>query len=449
MRTLPKIDGAIVAPKGEFMLDLSKDSDGNVIIKQERKYELITPLYGGGVEAGKNDDITAINGKTIRGHLRFWWRSTRGGQFGGNLEEMKKREAVLWGGASGEDKPSPSKVQVGIKVTEKGSPIHPFETNGGWRNSSLLYAAFPLQETNQAVSAGIKFTLMISYPIEENSEIEAALWAWDTFGGIGARTRRGFGALKQGTLSAKIVKLQERITEDLKKHVPLENWHRDVPHLSKNLSFVIVSRKQKENRVPFDSVDEAWEHLIKELKDFRQSRSGRRFGRSKWPEPEQIRRITGQRNRPEDPILLSVEKFPRAVFGLPIIFHFKDGNEEPPYSPVHDPIETTLKGGKYLEGTTPKYRERLASPLILRPLACGNNKAVGLAVLLQSPRVPPEGLRLTGDRIDPSVQSNLIKTEALKIEPLKQLAVKLKKDDDELDVLEAFMDMLRKKENDL
>ena len=35
----------------------------------------------------------------------------------------------------------------------------------------------------------------ITYPTQWSAEIEAALWAWETFGGLGARTRRGFGAL--------------------------------------------------------------------------------------------------------------------------------------------------------------------------------------------------------------------------------------------------------------
>lgn len=39
-----------------------------------KKYaiEVITPLFGGGVEAGKNDPITLIRPSSIRGHLRFW-----------------------------------------------------------------------------------------------------------------------------------------------------------------------------------------------------------------------------------------------------------------------------------------------------------------------------------------------------------------------------------------
>ena len=104
MRRLPNITpNGKIAPylsKDENNNTISQDSKGNVTFHVERKYELITPLFGGGVEAGKNDNITPISGKVIRGHLRFWWRATRGGQFNGDLEAMKAREAEIWGAAS-------------------------------------------------------------------------------------------------------------------------------------------------------------------------------------------------------------------------------------------------------------------------------------------------------------------------------------------------------------
>ena len=54
--------------------------------------EVITPLFGGGVEAGVNDPITLIRPSSIRGHLRFWWRATRGAAFS-TAAEMRQREA--------------------------------------------------------------------------------------------------------------------------------------------------------------------------------------------------------------------------------------------------------------------------------------------------------------------------------------------------------------------
>ena len=65
------------------------------LIEQIREYQLITPLYGGGVTPGEFDPLTPVRGSEIRGHLRFWWRATRGGQFGGDMAAMEKREGEI------------------------------------------------------------------------------------------------------------------------------------------------------------------------------------------------------------------------------------------------------------------------------------------------------------------------------------------------------------------
>lgn len=100
-----------------------------------------------------------------------------------------------------------------------------------------------------------------------------------------------------------------------------------------------------------------------------------RPGRSYWPEPSAIRQIyrmtTGRHGDPiPDP---RVDKFPRAGFGAPIIFHFKTepGEREPP-----DTTLVPVSQGKALS--------RLASPLVLRPHAAGGRYET-LALWLDHP----------------------------------------------------------------
>ena len=64
--------------------------------------------------------------------------------------------------------------------------------------------------------------------------------------------------------------------------------------------------------------------------------------------------------------------FPRAEFGLPIIFQFKDRRT--------DPEETTLIPD--IDGA-----ERLASPLILKPIACSEAEAFPAIIVLNGKRV--------------------------------------------------------------
>jgi CRISPR-associated protein Cmr1 len=105
--------GNLLTPPA-LALDLNKKRAGTETVElltQVREYELLTPLFGGGVEAATADPVTVIRGSSVRGQLRFWWRACRGGQFNGDLKQMKKAENLLWGAAS----TGPSQVQIAIR----------------------------------------------------------------------------------------------------------------------------------------------------------------------------------------------------------------------------------------------------------------------------------------------------------------------------------------------
>jgi CRISPR-associated protein Cmr1 len=472
MRRLPLKNGEVIAPCGRLEPKVAMDARGVPIIHQERKYKLITPLFGGGVEPSVNDEITPISGKAIRGHLRFWWRAARGGQFGvgeEGLRKLKEQESEIWGAASTPAKPNPSRVNIHVEIDEnkKGSNEKPFTVEGvlrdGQRRSRTIshsnvappYAAFPLQPPERGryagmptktVKEGVAFTLKVSFPekldaksiVNMHEEIEAALWAWETFGGIGARTRRGFGALQLVEMDGKTVEPYEAdvnevakmLVQGLAKRVNQGEWHAALPNLQPHKTKFKVS--------PVGSVNEVWNNLIDKLKAFRQMRSGteRDPGRSKWPEPDQLRDKTDQmlpdHQDPihEDLIYSDCMLFPRAAFGLPIAFpfHYQQSNQQRPHQKNRDPAKTKL--------TLPKT-DRWASRLLLRPLACRDDKAVGLALILNSSI--PEDLQLvyedTGERVaDLPIQVTLKDEEAKEIVPL----------DGNKDVLEAFLRFLVK-----
>ena len=83
---------------------------------------------------------------------------------------------------------------------------------------------------------------------------------------------------------------------------------------------------------------------------------GNRPGRSRWPEADTIRRATNTHapmHKPEHPV---DGFYPRAAFGLPLVFHFKDKNEGDPRGQDSDSLVLNPEG-----------HDRMASPLILRP----------------------------------------------------------------------------------
>lgn len=485
-------------------------------IKQIREYQLITPLYGGGVTPGEADPVTIIRATEIRGHLRFWWRATRGGNpaFKADRLKMKLAENALWGAATGTDKsetrPLPTAIQIEVEVLKRGGEEKPFLlrkkiNRQGEHNLETFfdrpnidfhpYVAFPLNLERKDLDKGkaflqntfprewqrlndeeivppyleqslkqegielhtvrkdVSFRLTITFPassreislagkdqqpeqnpetvsLDVRQEVEAALWAWETFGGIGARTRRGFGALQllevnqdlplsnesssdearqNFLLSNRNNDVENWIKSNLKEHVILGTWPNDVPHLDQSLAFIKVA-------FPTTRPSSSWEGLIKRYAGFRQSRKKGLAGRSNWPEAEAIRDITGVRKYKS---LNHPEKFPRAAFGLPILFHFKDRT---------DPDDTTLQGAE-------KENERLASPLILRPLACKSGSAIGLAALLKGSRLPP--LVLKEIPWNKHRQAQLSKGDLARLPDLDYQTLK-----GETDILQRFLNYL-------
>jgi CRISPR-associated protein Cmr1 len=430
------------------------------LVTQTRTYKLITPLLGGGVESKENDPVKCVTAKGIRGQLRFWWRACKGASTFTSqrdiLRNLKQREDALWGSASSSTSPSPSKVSLAVRILNQGFEDEPFildqRNRPRPRPGTVVpsYGAFSLQPTEEertkilngqlqlrVVRIGVEFDLTLALAteltVEQMEEVDAALWCWETFGGVGGRTRRGFGALQlvkqddQAVESPPLTKVEETIKQRLGEIIANGNWHDSVPHLSTNAGQLKVSRKQ-DQRADFTKNDgeamqvtsamKTWRHLVDGLQRFRQSprTSTQYHGRSHWPEPDEIRRKTthAAHRVPEHPV---TDKFPRAAFGLPIIFKFKDEDVR-----QGDPPQTTLSGGS-------DYN-RLASPLILRPLACANGEAVGIALILETPRTPPGGAILEGHG---SVPIDLSPVEAGHIEPLKHISPI------EPDVLKAFL----------
>jgi CRISPR-associated protein Cmr1 len=299
--------------------------------------KLVTPLYGGGVRPGEVDEAMPIRPSGIRGQLRFWWRLACG-PFA-SPAEMFRREAAIWGGIGGS---GPTASRVSVNHTKPGE-LRTMPDPADWIEP---YAVFPargeLSQDKRSVEkaphrlahAGLGFRLGVhlhgDLDEQQRQEMQTALRWWASFGGVGARTRRGLGAVQ---------------IRDLQP----------------------VSREEVEGRggqLCLRDVEkgpeEAWKKAVGRLSSFRQGEgSGRNPrktgsntpGRSCWPEPDMIRRQTGRHapeHKPEHPVR---DVYPRAAFGLPIVFHFKDENKG-------EPAQQLL---------VPEDGDRMASQLILRP----------------------------------------------------------------------------------
>ncbi|MFO1429285.1 MAG: type III-B CRISPR module RAMP protein Cmr1 [Candidatus Competibacteraceae bacterium] len=386
--------------------------------------KVITPLFGGGVEAGVNDPVTLIRPSSIRGHLRFWWRATRGASCT-SISELRQREGEIWGTTE-----NPSLVILEVNVTAQKEPVDcatwtprkPPKTGYSLRwhhlfkgeDNCLPYLLFPFQGNQRKKDSkepakmieSVEFKLIIRFPTPERTgnlrdtfnkergkmqlplldknhddlekDIVAALWAWVNFGGIGARTRRGCGALYCEALAPPSANtIDDWIKDKVQDYgFPLRDW----PTFPKKLYL---------KNVTGDAIG-GWREAIRWFKEFRQGehygrdpKPGNTPGRSRWPEPESIRKlICRQRNLnrpngwhgPDTRIPTEYEYFPRAEFGLPIVFEIRD--ERVPGGHGNKPIKPTLQYNDDID--------RMASPLLLRPLCFKDHSATAMVAVLNT-----------------------------------------------------------------
>lgn len=395
--------------------------------------ELLTPMFGGGVRVMEHqkpiDPVTPIRAPSIRGQLRFWWRAVNPRRHT-TWSDLLAAESQIFGGMNNSTQKKDgaahrSKLVVRVLSTPKVTPLPilegPFGAKPGYED--LAYGAFPLRR-NAKQKGGLssggsgavgehgvlhKLTGEVNvgfiYPDELALDLEAAVWAWTSFGGLGGRTRRGFGAVaikdaRRGDLPWKVPSVAEGWARFELAGAPAVEW----PHLRGMMKDAVASRAASDGLA-------AQKRLLAALKRLRQGaglgrnpgHQANRPGRSRWPEADAIRAIHGAPLHHDRQRLIPVDKFPRGSFGMPIIFHFKTGTGEPP-----EPPDATLR---------PAATERLASPLVLRPYREPGSSVVYAQALRLHGKTPPVELHLKG--ADPvPVSMRLTSQEVQQIGPL-------------------------------
>lgn len=309
--------------------------------------QTITPMFGGSASTREVDTEHPVRAASVRGQLRFWWRATAGAQYQ-SAEKLFEEESKIWGNTK-----KPGVVRVEILNQKADPPRVPQLAR------ELTYATFPFQEqraspTSLGVAAGkatsASFILCLTCSPDHLPQVKTAVQAWVMFGGIGSRTRRGCGSL--------------RVTDGV---LPPLTFSGKGAQMLTTLPGVFYQGKVENDPL------RTWEQAVRVYKEFRQQRNAgqerNRPGRSHWPEPDSLRRMT-RRAAPNHEPSHTVTGYPRADLGLPIIFHFKDRG---------DPSDQTLQGST-------KGQERFASPVITKAQAVAGGYAP-IIMILDAPHV--------------------------------------------------------------
>jgi len=190
-------------------------------------FEFVTPCFLGGAS---REGPAEWRAGSVRGQLRWWFRAVAGGRYDGDLQQVRKLEAEIFGTT---DRSSSLRVRtLGTPQTfPAGTPCTAGRSLGAeeiaamWADSSagtvsrlrllspggkafpvnpIHYLAYGPVDRGRFVRSGIppeeKARLLLQWrrpPGEEAGKLfDLALRSWLNLGGIGARSRKGFGSLR-------------------------------------------------------------------------------------------------------------------------------------------------------------------------------------------------------------------------------------------------------------
>ena len=192
---------------------------GKAIPLAARTYtlRLVSPAFLRGAEG----DEGTLRESSLRGVLRYWWRVLFGSVLGQG--DLKKLETRVWGGAG--DSPTASQIVIRL-VPKRTDPVMRFDKEATARSlprsfkqnrtTGIAYASYGMDDTKKVngekvrvqrkvLQPGAEWSLDISFRpvhgIEVNTlaiHADLALKALCTFGGIGSKSRKGFGSLDCG-----------------------------------------------------------------------------------------------------------------------------------------------------------------------------------------------------------------------------------------------------------
>jgi CRISPR-associated protein Cmr1 len=192
--------------------------------------ETVTPAFIGTSDAARAE----WSAKGIRGELRWWFRAVAGGELRGDADNVREMERSVFGGIGTEsrnDSTSALRVlaQVGTlksstETNVPGDALGEADLARAWneppaaaverrlrvgRTNPLGYLGYGPMEYSKttkgfvykrgriAEGSSLLVTLQWNRQVDTQAKntFDRALWCWINLGGIGARSRRGYGSL--------------------------------------------------------------------------------------------------------------------------------------------------------------------------------------------------------------------------------------------------------------
>ena len=142
------------------------------------KLRLITPLFMGGSDPRGNPELRAAS---FRGVLRFWLRALLGGALGGDSRKVFEHESRVFGSTEHASAVAVKAKWLAVKEPQDYNPLP-------HKSPRFRFKGFP-----PGSSLVISF---LSYDAQSLEMTTSALRLLCNLGGLGRRSRRGFGSLE-------------------------------------------------------------------------------------------------------------------------------------------------------------------------------------------------------------------------------------------------------------
>lgn len=162
------------------------------------EFEVVTPCFAGGERPRQSAPELRVT--SILGQIAFWWRA-RVWNEGLTLAKLKEREAEIFGSTN---RAAAFSAALEISYVQGLTDLGPFGFEHGPTRecAGLAYLAGQGLAGRNAIPPGTRFKLHLSLPRKRDwqeqklaSFIDALTW-FGLVGGIGARSRRGFGSVR-------------------------------------------------------------------------------------------------------------------------------------------------------------------------------------------------------------------------------------------------------------
>jgi CRISPR-associated protein Cmr1 len=193
-------------PLGECVqpgYDNAKRGDASVYILSAT-FAVNTPLFAGGAAPGASAELRP---PSVKGVLRFWWRALAWSRHTGDLQAIRQKEAEIFG-AAGDDKTG-RQASFLLRVRPTTLVVLPKDqvlngADGKVVGVGARYFGYGLmgafgasagKTTRPCLKAPFEFTVELVSRGGLDSTVVDALKLMGLLGGLGSRTRRGWGSL--------------------------------------------------------------------------------------------------------------------------------------------------------------------------------------------------------------------------------------------------------------